>query len=124
MISTIRPYMNIAATPQYLVDDDRFDMPELIRPRRRGVREFSLEELLGVIPAPPLDEPVKPTAMVEIQGQKVPDNVTQNSPIKALENETGISVETRTTTEDEQHRDVHGMKTGPSRRHMSLPKAA
>lgn len=55
MISPIRPYIHFAVTPLQFLEDERFVMPELMRPRRRVLRELSLDELLGFIPAPPLN---------------------------------------------------------------------
>jgi hypothetical protein len=129
MISPIRPYVNVALTPMQLMEGERFCMPDLSRPRRRFVRDFSLDELLGVIPAPPLNTPVKVAAKAEGVNATAEDINNMAEMTAALDGglclgkDSGKSGGLEKSVSD-QARAMRSMSPVPTRRHQQLPNAA
>lgn len=136
MISPNRPYMHFAITPLHLLEDERFTMPELMRPRRRVVRELSLDELLGFIPAPPLSTVAVTLANVGETKEKATvadpkqlveqvavfdDDVGKCHDFDKNSGEDGQSTEKSST---ELRRSVRSISPVPASRLQRLPKAA
>jgi hypothetical protein len=112
------------------MEGERFCTPHLSRSRRRFVRDFSIDDLLGVIPAPPLNTPAKEAAKAERVQQAKAEGIDHMGEMTAAMDAAlclgkGDSGKSRRLEKSaNQARAIRSISPIPAKRHQQLPHAA